>query len=63
MGQLDEGNGQRIYFLARGTEMISASVGENIDNTYLLERADGGNLRFVYLPLREAQILQIGTGP
>jgi hypothetical protein len=63
MGQLDEGNGQRIYFLARGTEMISASVGENIDNTYLLERADGGSLRFVYLPLREAQILQTGTGP
>lgn len=63
MGQVDEGNGQRIYFLTRGTEMISASVGENIDNTYLLERAEGGSLRFVYLPLREAQILQIGTGP
>ena len=63
MGQVDEGNGQRIFFLTRGTEMISASVGENIDNTYLLERADGGSLRFVYLPLREAQILQIGTGP
>lgn len=63
MGQVDEGNGQRIYFLTRGTEMISASVGENIDSTYLLERADGGSLRFVYLPLREAQILQIGTGP
>ena len=59
MGQVDEGNGQRIFFLTRGTEMISASVGENIDNTYLLERADGGSLRFVYLPLREAQILQI----
>ncbi len=63
MGQVDEGNGQRIFFLTRGTEMISASVGENIDSTYLLERADGGSLRFVYLPLREAQILQIGTGP
>lgn len=63
LGQVDEGNGQRIFYLTRGTEMISASVGEKIDNTYILERADGGSLRFVYLPLREAQILQIGTGP
>jgi hypothetical protein len=62
MGQVDEGNGQRIYFLTRGTEMISAIVGENIDNTYLLERADGASLRFVYLPLRETQILSIGSG-
>ena len=63
LGQVDEGNGQRVFYLTRGTEMISASVGEKIDNTYILERADGGSLRFVYLPLREAQILQIGTGP
>jgi hypothetical protein len=62
MGQVDEGNGQRIYFLFRGTEVISASVGESIDNTYLLERADGASLRFVYLPLRETQILSIGSG-
>jgi len=63
MGQVDEGNGHRVFFLLRGTEMISASVGENIDNSYLLERADGGSLRFIYLPLRETQLLQIGTGP
>ncbi len=62
MGQVDEGNGQRIYFLFRGMEVISASVGESIDNTYLLERADGASLRFVYLPLRETQILSIGSG-
>ena len=63
MGQLDDGRGNRTFFLARGTAMLSVSLGETIDSTYLLERVDGGALHFTYLPLRERQCLQIGAGP
>ena len=63
MGQLDDGRGSRTFFLARGTAMISVGLGETIDNTYLLERIEGGALQFTYLPLRERQTLQIGAGP
>jgi len=63
MGQLDDGRGNQTYFLARGTAMLSVSLGETIDSTYLLERVDGGALHFTYLPLRERQSLQFGAGP
>jgi hypothetical protein len=63
MGQLDDGRGKQTYFLARGTAMLSVSLGETIDSTYLLERVELGALHFTYLPLRERQSLQFGTGP
>ncbi len=63
MGQLDDGRGHRTFFLTRGAATLSVSVGESIDNTYLLERAEGGVLHFTYLPLRQPQSLQIGAGP
>ena len=63
MGQLDDGRGNQTYFLARGTAMLSVSLGETIDSTYVLERVELGALHFTYLPLRERQSLQFGAGP
>jgi len=63
MGQVDDGRGGRTFFLIRGTNTLSVTVGENIDGTYRLESADNGILQFTYLPLRERQSLQIGVGP
>ncbi len=63
MGQIDDGEGKRTFFLVRGTAALSVEVGESIDRTYLLERADGGVLVFNYLPLQERQSLTIGVGP
>ncbi len=63
MGQIDDGAGKRTFFLIRGTATLSVEVGESIDRTYLLERADGGVLVFNYLPLQERQSLNIGLGP
>ena len=52
-----------VLMLARGAAMLSVSVGETIDSTYLLERVEGGALHFTYLPLRERQSLPFGAGP
>ena len=62
MGQVDDGRGNITYFLLRGTATLAASVGESIDNIYRLERAEGGVLHFIYLPLQTRQSLQIGVG-
>ena len=63
MGQVDDGRGNRTYFLLRGTATLSVSVGDNIDNIYRLESADTGILHFTYLPMKARQSLQIGVGP
>lgn len=63
MGQVDDGRGNRTYFLFRGTATLSVAVGDSIDNIYRLESADTGILHFTYLPLKTRQSLQIGVGP
>jgi len=63
MGQVNDGRGLLTYFLLRGTETLAVSVGESIDKSYRLERAEGGVLHFLYLPLQVQQSLQIGVGP
>lgn len=63
LGQVDDGRGNRSFFLVRGTATVTVAVGESIDNTYRLESADNGILNFTYLPLRVRQSLQIGVGP
>ena len=63
MGQVDDGRGNRTFFLLRGTATLSVAVGDAIDNVYRLESADNGILNFTYLPLRARQNLQIGVGP
>ena len=63
MGQIDDGMGKATYFLVRGNASLSVSVGEKIDNTYLLERAENGSLIFTFLPLKERQSLVIGAVP
>ena len=62
VGQVNDGLGNTTYFLMRGTETLSAVVGQNLAGQYLLERAENGVLHFTYLPLRQQQILQIGSG-
>ncbi len=63
LGQVDDGRGNRNFFLVRGTATLTIAVGESIDNVYRLESADNGILNFTYLPLRVRQSLQIGVGP
>ena len=62
MGSLDDGAGGNTFFLIRGTETINASVGQTLDSTYLVERAENGMLHFLFLPLRQTQTLPIGPG-
>lgn len=63
MGQIDDGTGKRTFFLLRGMASLSVELGESIDSTYRLERADGGALVFNFLPLQERQSLTIGVAP
>ena len=63
MGQLDDGRGNRTFFLLRGTATLSVAVGDSIDNIYHVDSAEAGILHFTYLPLKARQSLQIGVGP
>ena len=60
LGQYVEGNRQ-VIILARGDRVMTASVGEVIDNTYKLERMTNGQLTFIYLPLSTTQLLSTGV--
>ena len=40
-----------------------AGTGDVIDSTYRTEGAEGGQLRFTYLPLNQRQTLSIGVPP
>ncbi len=60
-GTLDDGAGRLSFFLMRGNAMLTVAVGDTIDNAYTLDSADGGVLRFTFLPLRERQQLPYGV--
>jgi hypothetical protein len=52
-----------VFFLARGDRVIDAHVGDKLDGVYQFESAAGGQLVFVYLPLKVRQNLVAGATP
>ncbi|MFZ4538059.1 hypothetical protein [Propionivibrio sp.] len=59
LGQYIEDDTQLIL-LTRGDRMLRVSVGEVIDRTYKVARLEGGQLTFIYLPLKVEQSLNTG---
>jgi Tfp pilus assembly protein PilO len=52
---------QPVFILSRADQVISAKVGDRLDDAYKLESAAGGELVFVYLPLDIRQSLSLGA--
>ncbi|MBV5297331.1 MAG: hypothetical protein JZU64_04125 [Rhodoferax sp.] len=59
IGQYIEGDSQLIL-LTRGTRLLSVSVGDVIDGSYKVVSMQGGQLQFLYLPLKIEQSLDTG---
>jgi hypothetical protein len=63
MGSMQESAQRTVWYLMKGERLIVAGAGDVIDSTYRTEGADGGQLRFTYLPLNQRQGLAIGVPP
>jgi len=59
LGTYEEGE-TRIILLVKGERIYTVSEGEVIDNTYRVERLNGGQLEVTYLPLNIKQTISAG---
>ena len=60
MGSLQEPGARTVWYLLQGERLIVAGAGDVIDTLYRTEGAEGGQLRFTYLPLNQRQTIVIG---
>lgn len=60
LGKIDEPDKALAFLLARGDRVLSVSVGQSIDGTYLVEKHDGARLYFIYKPLKSRQSISTG---
>jgi hypothetical protein len=49
--------------LAKGNRVITAKLGDVLDNIYKVERIDSNALVLVYLPLQITQSVPFGSSP
>ncbi len=63
MGMLQESPERTVWYLLQGERLVVAATGEQIDATYRIDGADGGQLRLTFLPLNQRQSLSIGVSP
>jgi len=60
LGKLIEDGETRVFLNHQGKHLI-ARVGDVINGTYTVESIAGGRMSFLYMPLKESQVLAIGT--
>lgn len=60
IGRYDDGV-KAIFMLARGDLVVTAGVGDKIDNAYQVESLQGRTLVINYLPLNQKQTLDVGA--
>lgn len=60
LGKIAEPGAGVAFLLARGDRVLSVSVGEIINGTYLVEKYDAGRLYFIYKPLKARQSISVG---
>ncbi|MEN9865344.1 MAG: hypothetical protein RL748_934 [Pseudomonadota bacterium] len=53
-------DGEVSYFLQLNGRNLVLRVGDTVDQTYKLEQASAGTLRFIYLPLNQQQSMAVG---
>lgn len=61
LGQIEDGPEGRAFVLAQGDRVINVAPGTTIDERYRLEKFEGGQLHFLYLPLNLRQTLAVGN--
>jgi hypothetical protein len=59
-GKYERGGDKTVYFLMQGDRVYDVHVGDVLENTYSVDGAQNGQLRFTYLPLKIAQSMPIG---
>jgi len=62
LGQLIEEDGTRVFVSHQGQHLI-IKAGDVIAGTYAVEEVAAGKVVFLYLPLKERQILATGSSP
>ena len=60
LGKINEDGEIRVFLNQQGKHII-AKVGDVIDGTYSVEEISGGRMTFLYQPLKEKQVLGIGS--
>lgn len=60
LGKLNEDGDIRVFLNHQGKHLI-ARTGDIINETYRVDEIAGGRMTFLYLPLKEIQVLAIGT--
>lgn len=61
LGQIEDGPEGQAFVLAQGDRVLNVSPGTTIDERYRLEKFEGGQLHFLYLPLNLRQTLAVGN--
>jgi hypothetical protein len=60
LGKLNEDGEIRVFLNHQGKHLI-ARTGDIINDTYRVDEIAAGRMSFVYLPLKEIQVLAIGA--
>lgn len=60
LGKLKEGSETRVFLNHQGQHLI-VKVGDTIAGVYSVEEISGGQMVLLYQPLKEKQVLSIGT--
>lgn len=62
LGRLEESPERTVWYLLQGERLIVKASGEAIDDSYRIDGAEAGRLRFTYLPLGQQQTLTLPIG-
>jgi hypothetical protein len=60
LGKIVEPGKGVAFLLAQGDQVLSVRVGDSIDATYRVEKYEGGQLYFLYRPMKIRQSLPVG---
>jgi hypothetical protein len=63
MGSYAPAGGAAVVFLTRGDVVYDVRVGDTLDNTYSVDKLEGGQLYLTYKPLNIQQQLNAGGSP
>jgi hypothetical protein len=63
MGSYTPPDGPQVLFLTRGDVVLDAHVGDTLENTYSVDKFEGGQLYLTYKPLNIQQQLNAGGSP
>lgn len=63
IGKITEPGKADAFLLAQGERVLSISIGDSINGTYIVDKYENGQLGFLYRPLKIRQTLYVGVSP